>query len=185
MPFFNACRFPLTLLSKCSAPGQHLCSLVSALSSPKCTASTPRLSSLFKQALRDFLYEVLKLELSEEKTLITHARTHAAKFLGYHIGSQHADDKLDRRGQRQVNEMVSLRVPMEVIEQKCALYMQRGKPAQRAQLLDDSDYSIGSRVSSGVSRRRPVLSPGPKWWSVRETPMGSRNVAPQNPGRQT
>ena len=55
---------------------------------------------------------------------------------------RYADDKLDRRGQRQVNEMVSLRVPMEVIEQKCALYMQRGKPAQRAQLLDDSDYSI-------------------------------------------
>jgi group II intron reverse transcriptase/maturase len=95
-----------------------------------------------KQELRDFLRETLKLELSEEKTLVTHARTGAAKFLGYHIVSQHADDKLDRRGQRQVNEMVSLRVPMEVIEQKCALYMRRGKPAQRAQLLDDSDYSI-------------------------------------------
>src|SRR5437899_3667909 len=129
-----------------------------------------------KQELRDFLREVLKLELSEEKTLITHARTHAAKFLGYHIGSQHADDKLDRRGQRQVNEMVSLRVPMEVIEQKCALYMQRGKPAQRAQLLDDSDYSIGSRVPSGVSRRCPVLSLGPECWSVREITMGSGNV---------
>jgi len=101
-----------------------------------------------KQELRDFLREVLKLELSEEKTLITHARTHAAKFLGYLIGSQHADDKLDRRGQRQVNEMVSLRVPMEVIEQKCALYMQRGKPAQRAQLLDDSDYSIVSKYQA-------------------------------------
>jgi hypothetical protein len=95
-----------------------------------------------KQELRDFLREVLKLELSEEKTLVTHARTSAAKFLGYHIVSQHADDKLDRRGQRQVNEMVSLRVPLEVIEKKCALYMRQGKPAQRAQLLDDSDYSI-------------------------------------------
>src|SRR6266571_8534154 len=37
MPFFNACRFPLTLLSKCSPSGQHLCSLVSALSYSKCT----------------------------------------------------------------------------------------------------------------------------------------------------
>jgi Type II intron maturase/AI2M/AI1M-like, HNH endonuclease/Reverse transcriptase (RNA-dependent DNA polymerase) len=95
-----------------------------------------------KQSIRDFLREILKLELSEEKTLITHARTGAAKFLGYHIVSQHADDKLDRRGQRQVNEMIALRVPKEVVEQKCALYMRRGKPAQRAGMLGDSDYSI-------------------------------------------
>jgi len=101
-----------------------------------------------KQALREFLRETLKLELSEEKTLITHARTSAAKFLGHQVISQHADDKLDRRGQRQVNEMVSLRVPSKVIEQKCAIYMRRGKPAQRSELLDDSDYSIVSKYQS-------------------------------------
>jgi len=101
-----------------------------------------------KRELRDFLRENLKLELSEEKTLITHARTQAAKFLGYHLVSQHVDDKLDRRGQRQVNEMVALRVPKEVIEQKCASYMQRGKPAQRAVLIRDSDYSIVSKYQS-------------------------------------
>ena len=53
-----------------------------------------------KRELGDFLHETLKLELSEEKTLITHARTEAAKFLGYHLVSQHVDDKLDRRGER-------------------------------------------------------------------------------------
>jgi Lon protease-like protein len=53
-----------------------------------------------KRELRDFLRETLKLELSEEKTLITHARTEAAKFLGYHLVSQHVDDKLDHRGER-------------------------------------------------------------------------------------
>lgn len=95
-----------------------------------------------KQRIREFLRETLKLELSEEKTLITHARTKAAKFLGYQIVSQHADDKLDRRGQRQVNEMIGLRVPQEVIEQKCALYMRGGKPAQRAEMLGESDYGI-------------------------------------------
>jgi hypothetical protein len=41
-----------------------------------------------KQALRDFLREKLKLELSEKKTLITRARTSTAKFLGYHILAQ-------------------------------------------------------------------------------------------------
>jgi group II intron reverse transcriptase/maturase len=101
-----------------------------------------------KRELRDFLRETLKLELSEEKTLITHARTEAAKFLGYHLVSQHVDDKLDHRGQRQVNEMVALRVPKEVIEQKCTLYMQRDKPAQRAAMLHDSDYSIISKYQS-------------------------------------
>jgi retron-type reverse transcriptase len=35
-----------------------------------------------KQQLRTFLREALKLELSEEKTLITHARSGAARFLG-------------------------------------------------------------------------------------------------------
>ena len=101
-----------------------------------------------KRELREFLRETLKLELSEEKTLLTHARTGAAKFLGYQIVSQHADDKLDHRGQRQVNEMVALRVPKEVIEQKCAFYMRRGKPAQRGILIRDSDYSIVSKYQS-------------------------------------
>jgi hypothetical protein len=101
-----------------------------------------------KREIRDFLRETLKLELSEEKTLITHSRTEAAKFLGYEIVSQHADDKLDRRGQRQVNETIGLRVPKKVIEQKCALYMQGGKPAQRPEMLDDSDYSIVSKYQA-------------------------------------
>src|SRR5260370_443500 len=35
-----------------------------------------------KQQLKEFPQENLKLELSEEKTLITHAQTEAARFLG-------------------------------------------------------------------------------------------------------
>jgi group II intron reverse transcriptase/maturase len=101
-----------------------------------------------KREVSAFLRETLKLELSEEKTLITHARTGAAKFLGYEIVSQHADDKLDRRGQRQVNETIGLRVPKTVIEQKCALYLCRGKPAQRTEMLTDSDYGIVSKYQS-------------------------------------
>src|SRR5438445_7813699 len=64
------------------------------------------------------------------------------------IVSQHVDDKLDRRGQRQVNETIGLRVPKEVIEHKCAFYMRRGKPAQRAEMIRDSDYSIMSKYQS-------------------------------------
>ncbi len=38
-----------------------------------------------KQRLSDFLRDTLKLELSQEKTLITHAHTEAARFLGYEL----------------------------------------------------------------------------------------------------
>ena len=38
-----------------------------------------------KNRLAAFLRDELKLELSQEKTLITHARTQAAPFLGYEI----------------------------------------------------------------------------------------------------
>jgi hypothetical protein len=40
-----------------------------------------------KQRLAEFLRDELKLELSQDKTLITHARTGAARFLGYEITS--------------------------------------------------------------------------------------------------
>ena len=39
-----------------------------------------------KEEIRNFLANRLKLELSVEKTLITHARTETARFLGYEVG---------------------------------------------------------------------------------------------------
>jgi group II intron reverse transcriptase/maturase len=101
-----------------------------------------------KRRIGEFLHDTLKLELSDEKTLITHAQTSAAHFLGYDLVAQHADDKLDHRGQRQVNGMIGLRVPEAVIAKKCSLYMRKGKPAQRPQMLHDSDYTIVSRYQA-------------------------------------
>src|SRR3989442_909958 len=46
-----------------------------------------------KRQLRRFLSEELKLNLSEEKTLITHARSDAAKFLGYEVLTLKKDRK--------------------------------------------------------------------------------------------
>src|SRR5262249_6409113 len=101
-----------------------------------------------KRQIAVFLRDDLKLELSDEKTLITHAHTQRAHFLGYELVGQQANDKLDRRGQRQVNGMIGLHVPRTVITKKCALYMRYGKPAQRARMLDDSDYTIVSQFQS-------------------------------------
>ncbi len=49
-----------------------------------------------KQRLRAFLREELKLELSEEKTLITHTRASAAKFLNYEITTIQSNTKQTR-----------------------------------------------------------------------------------------
>ncbi len=101
-----------------------------------------------KQCLKTFLREQLKLELSEEKTLITHASTQPARFLGYELTVQYRDDKRDHTDRRCINGHVALRVSAKVIENKCALYMQQGKPHHRAELLNDDDFSIIAHYQS-------------------------------------
>ena len=50
-----------------------------------------------KARLAAFLRETLALELNASKTLITHARTRAARFLGYEITVQHSDHETHQR----------------------------------------------------------------------------------------
>jgi group II intron reverse transcriptase/maturase len=94
-----------------------------------------------KARLAQFLRETLKLELSQDKTLITHARTRAARFLGYEITVQHADTRLTR-GCRSVNGRIALRVPRDVIKAKIAPYRHQGKPWHRSRLQNLHDYDI-------------------------------------------
>ena len=89
-----------------------------------------------KDRLAAFLREDLKLELSPEKTLITHARTGAARFLGYEITTQHS------RCRRKVNGVIALRVPRQVIKAKCAPYSRLGKPERRTELINCDDLTI-------------------------------------------
>jgi group II intron reverse transcriptase/maturase len=94
-----------------------------------------------KARLAQFLRENLKLDLSPDKTLITHARTGAARFLGYEITVHHADHKLTN-GRRSVNGKVALRVPRDVITAKSAPFMKLGKPERRPDLLNLTDNQI-------------------------------------------
>src|SRR5262249_49567452 len=71
-------------------------------------AGPRREAEQIKARIAAFLRAELKLELSESKTLITHATSQAARFLGYEIKAQHANNKLDRRGQRAVNGAIGL-----------------------------------------------------------------------------
>ena len=95
-----------------------------------------------KLQLEGFLRDSLKLELSHEKTLITHARTEAARFLGYEIVTLNADEKHDHRGRRCINGAPGLKVPVDVIRAKCSRYTRRGKPSRLAARLQDTDFSI-------------------------------------------
>jgi hypothetical protein len=94
-----------------------------------------------KDRLARFLRDDLKLELSPNKTLITHARSGAARFLGYEITIQ-SDNRQRTNGRRAVNGQTRLRVPKDVIKAKCAPFLTRGKPARQVSMLDETDHTI-------------------------------------------
>jgi hypothetical protein len=100
-----------------------------------------------KARIKRFLNDELKLELSESKTLVTHATSQAARFLGYEIRAQHADAKITRN-RRAVNGAIGLFVPRTVIRERCARYMSKGKPALRGPLLHDEDFTIVAKYGS-------------------------------------
>ncbi len=128
-----------------------------------------------KARLAQFLRDDLGLELNAAKTLITHARSQRARFLGYDITVQHSSTKISN-GRRSVNGKIALRVPPEVIRAQCACYRQHGKPWHRPRLQNLDDYQIvrvyaaeyagvvnyyllaqasgGSALSAGMPRRR-------------------------------
>ncbi|HEX5303381.1 MAG TPA: reverse transcriptase domain-containing protein [Streptosporangiaceae bacterium] len=94
-----------------------------------------------RDRLAAFLRDELALELSAGKTLITHARTRAARFLGYEIIVQHDDSKITG-GRRMLNGTIALRVPLDVIKAKCAPYRRHGKPWHRSPLQNLPEYDI-------------------------------------------
>jgi hypothetical protein len=100
-----------------------------------------------KEAVRVFLRDELKLMLSESKTLITHATTQAARFLGYEIRAQYVNDKITNN-RRAVNGAMGLFVPQEVIRDRCALYRHKGRPARRSTLLYDEDFAIVAKYQA-------------------------------------
>jgi group II intron reverse transcriptase/maturase len=105
-----------------------------------------------KEKIAAFLRDELRLELSPSKTLITHAASQAARFLGYDIKVQHADTKITRN-RRAVNGAIGLFVPRDRIRQWCALYSDKGKPAQRGPLLHDDDFTIIAKYQSEYAGR--------------------------------
>ena len=94
-----------------------------------------------RDRLKTFLAQELSLELSEEKTLITHAHTEKARFLGYDISVTHCDTKIGGN-RRSVNGGIALRMPASFVAERSRFYTREGKPIHRTERTHDSDYSI-------------------------------------------
>ncbi len=98
-----------------------------------------------KDALKTWLGDNLKLELSEEKTLITHAATEAARFLGYEITTTWDESRRGAHGK------VKLRIPKEAIRKFCGKFIHpnhKGEVFQRTDLLHNSDFDIVVRIGA-------------------------------------
>jgi len=100
-----------------------------------------------KTAIGAFLKDTLHLEMSESKTLITHARTGHAQFLGYAISIYHADHRLSLRTgtptkARSVNGHVRLGIPYGRVDKWANRYQRNGKPIHEAALLNYPDAQI-------------------------------------------
>jgi len=101
-----------------------------------------------KAAIGVFLWDKLHLQMSEPKTLITHARTEQARFLGYAISVQQANDKIAQHGSvkhkklRSVNGTIRLGIPYGLVQERAQRYQRNGKIMQEGQLLMYSDAHI-------------------------------------------
>jgi len=95
-----------------------------------------------KQRVKTWLTETLKLELSEEKTLITHATTDRAKFLGYEVGAMQSDSRPT------VNGYIELRIPEAKLMEIENRYKRNSKAHHRAELANDSDFDIVTKYGA-------------------------------------
>src|SRR5260221_5692322 len=85
-----------------------------------------------KADIGKYLHDELHLDMSPTKTLITHARTEYAKFLGYAISVQHNNAKLALIGDTSrtlcsVNGTIRLGLPFGLIDEKAKRYKRNGK----------------------------------------------------------
>ncbi len=110
---------------------------------------------IIKKELTTFLSEKLKLTLSKEKTLITHANK-SAKFLGYEIYVRKSNNqtKRDKSGRlkRDYGKRVVLKLPTETIRKKLIDYEamkiiqhnghEKWKPLSRIKLINNDDLEI-------------------------------------------
>lgn len=113
-----------------------------------------------KQELTEFISTTLKMELSQEKTLITHSNT-PARFLGYDVRVRR-DQQIKPKGKfktRSMNNKVELSIPFKDKIEKFlfsnGIVKQRSdngklEPIHRPQLLNRTDLEIVTIYNAGL-----------------------------------
>lgn len=115
-----------------------------------------------KEDIKNFLSDALKLELSDEKTLITHSET-PARFLSFDVSVRKSNlAKRDKTGKlrRLFNKKVALRMPEGTVKKKLIDYdavefkMHNGreqwKPKCRTYLINNDNLEILTRYNSEI-----------------------------------
>lgn len=105
-------------------------------------AGTKEDAERIKERLRAFLTERLGLEMSENKTLITHAGTDRARFLGYEIGVMHSVCRPS------VNGHIELRIPDDKLTKVESRHQRNSKAHHRAEIIHDSDFDIVAKYGA-------------------------------------
>jgi group II intron reverse transcriptase/maturase len=95
-----------------------------------------------KVELTEWISDHLKLKLNDDKTLITHAGSQPARFLGYDVIRQNDHNKLDPNGKRTINGNIGLRVPATTVSKYKREYMKGGKIIHIPMLVPGSEYAM-------------------------------------------
>ena len=108
---------------------------------PRCEAE------MIRDRLKTFLAQKLSLELSEAKTLITHANTQKARFLGYDISVTQCNTKIGGK-RRSVNGGIALRMPGSFVAERSRFYMRDGKAIHRRN-------GLTARITASYASTKP------------------------------
>jgi len=116
-------------------------------------------AEVIKQKIGTFLKQELGLTMSQDKTLITHAKTQQARFLNYAISIYHNNNKLPPKANRKIkkrslNGGVRLGIPYGLVDEHCQPYLKEGKPIHRTEL---SIYSTAHIIYTYQQRFRGLV----------------------------
>jgi hypothetical protein len=102
-----------------------------------------------RDRLAEFLKENLRLDLSMEKTLVTHAASEKARFLGYEVMVTRDNNLIaDDKGRRNANGGIALLMPRKVVDRYLGQFSGGSTIRHRPELIDENDYTIINRYQS-------------------------------------
>ena len=105
---------------------------------------------VIKKRIKEFLKSI-ELEMSTQKTLITHARSGKARFLNYHINLMNSENKVSvikkhaiagTHKRRTINQQLFFSIPSDVTKEWLKKVEKGERTKHRCELLNLSDYDI-------------------------------------------